>query len=263
MMPDGESDRRRAGLDLGAGGVEQPGAAGIVAVPISRRLAVGGAAFFGAAMSALGSRAFAQSGASGSYSNSAIAVEASGQTPANSDEDVLRAIKVARAMRAGPIQITRDATVAEMDRHGNMARILRSGTNGWVCTPGDENRIGDPPMCVDELGIQWFKDALAGRLRPTNRAPGLCYMLCGATQHSNTDPADKTSPAIPIGPHWMILWPFDEAHCGLPTTVRDAGAWIMFAGTPYAYLHICGTPWDGNEYSSGDEAVWTMRYSRR
>jgi hypothetical protein len=88
-------------------------------------------------------------------------------------------------------------------------------------------------------------------------------MLCGATQHSNTDPKDRTSPAIPIGPHWMILWPFDPVLSGLPTTVRDAGAWIMFAGTPYAYLHVCGTPWAGNEYSPGDEAVWTMEYSKR
>jgi len=60
----------------------------------------------------------------------------------------------------------------------------------------------------------------------------------------------------------MILWPFDAKHCGLPTTVRDAGAWIMFAGTPYAYLHICGTPWDGNEYTPGDEATWTMQYTK-
>jgi hypothetical protein len=44
--------------------------------------------------------------------------------------------------------------------------------------------------------------------------------------------------------------------------VRDAGAWIMFSGTPYAYLHICGNPWEGAEYSAGDEAVWTMRYSK-
>ena len=58
----------------------------------------------------------------------------------------------------------------------------------------------------------------------------------------------------------MVLWPFDAKHCGLPTTVRDAGAWIMFAGTPYAYLHICGTPWDGNEYASGDDARWSMQY---
>jgi hypothetical protein len=109
--------------------------------------------------------------------------------------------------------------------------------------PGNEDVIGDTPMCLDALGMHWFKDLLEGNPKPTNAAPGLCYMLCGATQHSNTDAHDKTSPAIPIGPHWMILWPFDASHCGLPTTVRDAGAWIMFAGTPYAYLHVCGTPW--------------------
>jgi hypothetical protein len=34
----------------------------------------------------------------------------------------------------------------------------------------------------------------------------------------------------------------------------------MFAGTPYAYLHVCGTPWEGNEYHDGDKAVWTMSY---
>lgn len=144
-----------------------------------------------------------------------------------------------------------------------MTEVLRQGTNEWVCMPGNEDVVGDPPMCVDALGMQWFKDLLEGKPQPTNIAPGLCYMLCGATQHSNTNAHDKTSPAIPIGPHWMILWPFDANHCGLPTTVRDAGAWIMFAGTPYAYLHVCGTPWAGNEYRPGDEAVWTMRCQKR
>jgi hypothetical protein len=245
------------------GETEQRVAAGVVEAPISRRIAMGGVAIFGAAMSAIGSRAFAQPGTPGSYGNSAIAAEPPGDTPGKSDEDSVRAVKIARAMRSGPPQLTRNATVAEMDQLGNVARVLRKGTNGWICMPGDENRIGDPPMCVDELGMQWFKDAMTGQPRPTNKAPGLCYMLCGATQHSNADISDKTSPAIPIGPHWMILWPFDPARSGLPTTVRDAGAWIMFAGTPYAYLHICGTPWDGNEYSPGDEAVWTMQYSKR
>ena len=146
---------------------------------------------------------------------------------------------------------------------GPHANVLRKGANDWVCMPGDEDVVGDPPMCVDALGMQWFKDLREGAPEPTNKAPGLCYMLCGATQHSNTTPHDRTSPAIPIGPHWMILWPFDADHCGLPTTVRDAGAWIMFAGTPYAYLHVCGTPWAGNEYAPGDEAIWTMRYQKR
>jgi len=34
----------------------------------------------------------------------------------------------------------------------------------------------------------------------------------------------------------------------------------MFDRTPYAYLHICGTPWDGNEYVPGLVPSWTMRY---
>ena len=40
--------------------------------------------------------------------------------------------------------------------------------------------------------------------------------------------------------------------------MRDAGSMIMFAGTPYAHLHICGDPCAGNEYQPDVEAVWTM-----
>jgi hypothetical protein len=228
---------------------------------ISRRNVVAGIGFLGAALAALSDKAWSQNQGRGSYITEAVALPPG---PALGDEDVeVRDVKIARAMRAGPYQITRDATIAEMDRHGNMTAILRKGTNDWVCTPGNENRIGDPPMCVDRAGMQWFKDAFAAKPRPSNTVPGLCYMLCGATQHSNYDPRDHTSPSIPIGPHWMILWPFDAAHCGLPTDVRDAGAWIMFAGTPYAYLHICGSPWVGNTYSPGDQPVWTMQYAKR
>jgi len=234
---------------------------------ISRRKAIGSFAFYGAAMALAQQAASAQArsfstqaGSAGSYGNAAVALPANA-APSDSPDELVKAVKISRAMRAGPLQITRDATIVEMDHHGN-SNILRPGTNEWVCMPGDENRIGDPPMCVDQLGLQWFRDIHAGKPAPTNTAPGLCYMLCGATQHSNDTPFDRTSPAIPIGPHWMVLWPFDAKHCGLPTTVRDAGAWIMFSGTPYAYLHVCGTPWDGNEYAPGDQASWTMQYTK-
>jgi hypothetical protein len=230
---------------------------------VSRRAIVGHVAFFGAVMTALSRQARAQQVGSGSYSDAAIATPSASEPVGPSGKEKMRAVKIARAMRAGPAEVTREATVAEMDSQGNLATILRKGNNDWVCVPGDENKIGAPAMCVDALGMQWFKDVLARRPKPTNQAPGLCYMLCGATQHSNTDPFDTTSPAIPIGPHWMVLWPFDAKHCGLPTTVRDAGAWIMFAGTPYAYLHICGAPWAGKEYASDDEPVWTMQYMKR
>jgi hypothetical protein len=169
--------------------------------------------------------------------------------------------RIRRARLAGPEYVTKDATIADMAADGTMT-ILFKGTNEWVCAPGDENKIGDPPMCMNPMGMQWMMDAMQRKPKPTNTAPGMIYMLCGATQHSNTDPADRTSPAIPIGPHWMITWPFNAAANGLPTTVRDKGAWVMFAGTPYEYLHVCGDPWEGNEYHEGDKAIWTMSYAR-
>jgi hypothetical protein len=170
--------------------------------------------------------------------------------------------RIRRARLAGPEVVTKDATVAEMAADGSLI-IMAKGTNEWVCTPGNENKIGAPPMCMNPMGMQWMMDAMQGKPKPTNTAPGMIYMLCGATQRSNTDPADRTSPAIPIGPHWMITWPFNAPANGLPTTVRDRGAWVMFAGTPYEYLHVCGDPWDGNEYHAGDKAVWTMSYVHR
>ena len=169
--------------------------------------------------------------------------------------------KIRRAMLAGPSCITSEATVAEMDKDGNLT-VLRPGTNDWVCVPGDQNIIGRVDMCLDPMGMVWMKDIMAKKPKPTNTSPGLIYMLNGATQHSYTDPFDTTSPAIPIGPHWMILWPFDAKAAGLSTVMRDAGAMVMFADTPYAHLHMCGSPWDGNEYHPGDRAVWTMTYAR-
>ena len=187
---------------------------------------------------------------------------ASGAATASAEplEDGAVEAKIRRALLAGPAGLTKDATVIDMDATGNR-KILRQGTNKWICTPGDENKIGDPPMCADPVAMQWFADAKARRPKPTNTVPGMAYMLCGATQRSNTDPFDTTSAAIPIGPHWMILWPFDATLYGLPTTLRDKGAWMMFADTPYAYLHICGSPWEGNEYLPDKQAVWTMSYS--
>jgi hypothetical protein len=67
-------------------------------------------------------------------------------------------------------------------------------------------------------------------------------MMAGATQRSDTDPYDTTSPPIPIGPHWMIMWPFDPKTNGLPTTHKPTGVYIMCAGSPYAHVHIMGRP---------------------
>jgi hypothetical protein len=149
--------------------------------------------------------------------------------------------KIARALSAGPEDVTRGARVVDTDASGKMI-VLRDGTNGFTCMPGNPEVIGEPPMCADAASMQWAADFKAHKPKPTNTVPGITYMLAGATQRSDSDPYDKTSPPITVPPHWMIMWPFDPKATGLPTTHRDTGAYIMWAGSPYAHLHIMGHP---------------------
>jgi hypothetical protein len=149
--------------------------------------------------------------------------------------------KIARAMSAGPDHIARSARIIDTDAGGNTV-VLREGSNSFTCMPGNPKVIGEPPMCVDRASLQWFADAKAHKPRPTNTVPGITYMLAGATQRSDSDPNDKTSPAITVGPHWMIMWPFNPKTTGLPTTHKPTGAYIMWAGSPYAHLHVMGRP---------------------
>ncbi|HEY4842840.1 MAG TPA: hypothetical protein VIH78_12790 [Terriglobales bacterium] len=149
--------------------------------------------------------------------------------------------KIARAMSAGPDDIARSARIIDSDAEGNPV-VLREGNNGFTCMPGNPKVIGEPPMCVDAASLQWFADAKAHKPKPTNPVPGITYMLAGATQRSDSDPNDKTSPAITVGPHWMIMWPFDPKTTGLPTRHKPTGAYIMWAGSPYAHVHIMGRP---------------------
>jgi hypothetical protein len=161
--------------------------------------------------------------------------------PTPSDLQQSAQSKIARALSAGPPNVTKNATVAEMDAQGQM-KVLRLGTNDFTCLPGDPNGIGSPPMCEDKVAMQWNHDFAEHKAKPTTTVPGVEYMLAGATQRSDSDPFDKTDPPIRIGPHWMILWPFDPKTTGLPTTHKPTGAYIMWAGTPWAHVHIMGTP---------------------
>jgi len=79
---------------------------------------------------------------------------------------------------------------------------------------GDSN----PAMCAHGPSMQWHQDFATHQPKPTNKVPGITYMLAGATQRSDSNPYDETPPLINIGPHWMIIWPFDPKATGLPTT---------------------------------------------
>jgi hypothetical protein len=148
--------------------------------------------------------------------------------------------KIARAMSSAPAEVAKSARIVDSDGHGTI--VLREGRNGFTCVPGNPRVIGDPSMCADAAAMQWSADFRSHKAKPTNTEPGIVYMLAGATQRSDTDPYDTTSPPIPIGPHWMIMWPFDPKATGLPTTHKPTGAYIMWAGSPYAHLHVMGHP---------------------
>jgi hypothetical protein len=150
-------------------------------------------------------------------------------------------VKIARAMSAGPASVANAARIVDTDAQGNRV-ILREGSNGFTCMPGNPNVVGEPPMCMDAASMQWSSDFRAHKPKPTNSVPGITYMLAGATQRSDSDPYDTTSPPITVGPHWMIMWSFDPKTSGLPTTHKPTGAYIMWAGSPYAHVHVMGRP---------------------
>jgi hypothetical protein len=149
-------------------------------------------------------------------------------------------IKIARALSAAPANIAKSAKVVDRDAEGTET-TLRDGTNGFTCFPGHPGVIGDAPLCADGPALQWEIDMAQHKPKPTNTAPGIEYMLAAATDWSGTDPHATSGTPIKEPPHWMIMWPVDAAS-GLPTTVKQTGTWIMYAGTPWAHLMINQRP---------------------
>jgi hypothetical protein len=149
--------------------------------------------------------------------------------------------KIARALSAGPAEVAKGARIVDTDATGKVT-VLREGSNGFTCMPGNPKVIGEPPMCADAASLQWFADFKAHKPKPANTVPGITYMLAGATQRSDSDPYDQTSKPMAIGPHWMIMWPFDPKTTGLPAAYKPSGAFIMWAGSPYAHMHVMGRP---------------------
>jgi hypothetical protein len=150
-------------------------------------------------------------------------------------------VQMARAIAAGPRHVTDSARIVGTDAQGKRM-VLHEGSNGFTCQPGNPKVLGRPASCSNEAARQWSADMAARKAKPTNTEPGIVYMLAGSTPPRVSDPSDKTDAPMTIGPHWMILWPFDPKTTGLSATRKDTGAYIMGADTPYAHLHIMGQP---------------------
>jgi hypothetical protein len=104
--------------------------------------------------------------------------------------------RITRARLSGPEQVTKDATVAEIAADGTMT-VLVKGTNDWVCTPGNENKIGAAPMCMNPMGMRWMMDAMQGKPKPTNTLPGMIYVLCAPHREATRILRIKSAPLFP------------------------------------------------------------------
>ena len=144
-------------------------------------------------------------------------------------------VQIARALAAGPPTVNAGARIIGTDAQGKSV-VLRDGNNGFTCQPGNPQVVGRPASCANEAALQWSEDLSAAKPAPTNTEAGFVYMLTGATERSNTGAATNT------GPQWMIIWPFAPKTSGLSATKKNTGAYIRWAGTPYAHLTILGQP---------------------
>lgn len=147
-----------------------------------------------------------------------------------SDEEL-----IAEAESAAPAVITQNAAIKTMD-----GRVLREGSNGWICYPGTE-MIG--PMCNEP---QWdtMLGALMSKETPEVNQFSVSYMLAGEGQAlgvSNVDPfaSEPTDENqwVKEGPHLMILVPDPAALEGLSTDPKDP-VYVMWKGTPYAHIMV-------------------------
>ena len=147
--------------------------------------------------------------------------------------------KIKSAMAGGPPEIAKNARIVEFGERGDLT-TLREGSNRWTCFPGHPGMTG--AMCLDEPALQWLKDLIAHKPKPTNTRPGILYMLTGGMRRSATDPWATDGTPIKEPPHWALIWPFDPKDAGLSDKPKDTGTWVMYAGTPYAHLMINQQP---------------------
>lgn len=146
-----------------------------------------------------------------------------------------RQAKIARAMQAAPDSITKGATIVDEDE-----RVLRKGTNGWVCRPSS-GPGSTHPECDDEVFTHFMHAYMSKSDFKTDRV-GFSYMLAGDDNVNNADPFDtEPSPGevwVQEGPHLMIVVPDPKALEGMSDDPASGGPYVMWKGTPYAHIMV-------------------------
>ena len=145
--------------------------------------------------------------------------------------------QIENALSAAPAEVAAHATVVAHDN-----RVLRAGTNGWVCMPDMPEAPNNAPMCLDEPW-QEVIDAWVHKRAPVVTRVGVGYMLQDDLAVSNTDPF-ATAPAPGnqwlenSGPHVMIFLPDAALLESVSTDPRNGGPYVMWKGTPYAHIMV-------------------------
>jgi len=142
--------------------------------------------------------------------------------------------KIYRAQSAAHSAISKNATIMDVD-----GKILKKGTNGWVCLPG--TLPGDKkPMCNDAVWGKMMKAVSTKSDFKTDRI-GISYMLQGDAMVSNSNPyaTDQKNGDVWVqeGPHLMIIVP-KEMLKGLSDDPFNGGPYVMWKDTPYAHIMV-------------------------
>lgn len=143
--------------------------------------------------------------------------------------------KIARALSAAPPAVSAEAKIVDVD-----GRVLREGSNGWVCQPGVMPG-DDHPMCNDASWRAVMRAMAAGEAVEAKHM-GISYMLQGDMNVNNADPSDREQNAgevwVQEGPHLMIWVPDTRLLAGLPTDPYAGGPYVMWHDTPYEHVMV-------------------------
>jgi hypothetical protein len=162
--------------------------------------------------------------------------------------------KIENALSAGPKVIADHATVMDWPAaEGQKMRVLREGTNGWMCMPGRTWEPRPDPMCVDKTMMKWMMAKLAHR-KPNIDRIGLAYMLQGEVR---ADPNDFYAHAPPpgkdwtyVGPHIMVVLPDASTKDALRGQNHDVST-----GEPFVTDSTSSSPLLVIPIAKGDEEI--------
>lgn len=139
------------------------------------------------------------------------------------------------ALSAGPGSLAANATIRTWD-----GKVLREGTNGWVCLPDPPGDGGTNPWCADASWLNLL-GALKKGEKPSYDKIGIAYMLAGDAPVSNLRPDGKKEEGDwveGLGAHLMILVPDHSMFDNVSTDPQNGGPWVMWPGTPYAHIMV-------------------------